>query len=599
MKSLTIQGLPIQSLYTDYVNQKFLVNRSYQRKLVWTIEEKRNFIDTLVNELPIPLFLLATVKDDQLEIIDGMQRLDAIFSFIEQKYKLKDGYFDLSIMADSLAGRDEGRLTQREPILSKDVCRTIANYIVPISKSIHLDRQGIEETFRRINSSGKHLSRQELRQAGAIGKFPDTVRKLSTKLRGDVSHDVLLLNQMSGISITQRRLDYYSVSALDTFWVANQILGPDSIRNSKDEEIIAFLIVDIFSGNSNSINLTAKVLDSYYGYSSNPLAKEPQQKESIATSINRVGTDAIEKQFGVVFSLIYDLLAEAKCDFASLLYKYNLKACKPNLPKVFHVIFSALHEILIRENKEPASLSNLVKSFSGMGDDLFSQSTVNRLEKGEDRKNCVRAVVGRLSPHFSDVKSSNPAYDDWTLRFENILKMSETEQNQYDFKIGLYDLKTGKFNQKLVSKIAQTLTAISNLGPFKVGYVIVGVADCLEDANAHKSYYDVESVGCGRFYVTGIDSEAHRHSQGIDSYMQKVKGAIKSAPVSPPSVMHEILSGMFSRQYHGKEVLIFKIENISEPAFYDDKLYERHMSENITLETFEYASVFGRFQHDK
>lgn len=104
--NLTIQGVHIQTLYTDFLNNKFYVNRKYQRKLVWSIEEKRNFIDTVFRELPIPLFLLAEVEiksEKKLEIIDGMQRLDAIFSFIEQKFSLKDGYFDLSTMADSQA----------------------------------------------------------------------------------------------------------------------------------------------------------------------------------------------------------------------------------------------------------------------------------------------------------------------------------------------------------------------------------------------------------------------------------------------------------------------------------------------------------------
>ena len=80
--ALTIQGTHVQTIYSDFINKRLLVNRNYQRKLVWTISEKRNFIDTLSRELPIPLFLLAEVEFEglnKLEIIDGMQRVDAIF----------------------------------------------------------------------------------------------------------------------------------------------------------------------------------------------------------------------------------------------------------------------------------------------------------------------------------------------------------------------------------------------------------------------------------------------------------------------------------------------------------------------------------------
>lgn len=73
---LSIKGESIQSLYGSYLSETFLVNRRYQRKLVWTIEEKRSFLDSIVNGYPVPLVLLAEVTTDKgrkLEIIDGMQ----------------------------------------------------------------------------------------------------------------------------------------------------------------------------------------------------------------------------------------------------------------------------------------------------------------------------------------------------------------------------------------------------------------------------------------------------------------------------------------------------------------------------------------------
>ena len=45
--NLTIKGENIQRVYEWYCNKKFIVNRKYQRKLVWTVEEKRNFIDSI------------------------------------------------------------------------------------------------------------------------------------------------------------------------------------------------------------------------------------------------------------------------------------------------------------------------------------------------------------------------------------------------------------------------------------------------------------------------------------------------------------------------------------------------------------------------
>jgi uncharacterized protein with ParB-like and HNH nuclease domain len=62
---LSIKGESIQSLYAAYLSKIFLVNRRYQRKLVWTIEEKRSFIDSIINGYPVPLVLLAEVTTEQ------------------------------------------------------------------------------------------------------------------------------------------------------------------------------------------------------------------------------------------------------------------------------------------------------------------------------------------------------------------------------------------------------------------------------------------------------------------------------------------------------------------------------------------------------
>ena len=96
-----ISGKVVERSYEDYRNDQYLVNRRYQRKLVWELEEKQAFIDSLANGYPVPLFLFAKCDykgQERSEIIDGMQRLNAVFSFIENDYSAATGeYFDLSL----------------------------------------------------------------------------------------------------------------------------------------------------------------------------------------------------------------------------------------------------------------------------------------------------------------------------------------------------------------------------------------------------------------------------------------------------------------------------------------------------------------------
>ncbi len=59
-------------------------------------------IDSLKNGYPVPLFLFSVNEHKgqrRQEIIDGMQRLNAIFGFIENEFQINGYYFDLSATA--------------------------------------------------------------------------------------------------------------------------------------------------------------------------------------------------------------------------------------------------------------------------------------------------------------------------------------------------------------------------------------------------------------------------------------------------------------------------------------------------------------------
>jgi len=84
MAELASQPTSIQSVYTWYSEGKLYVNRLYQRKLVWTHLEKQRLIESILKKYPVPAILLAEreAAPGSYEIIDGLQRLHAIVSFI-------------------------------------------------------------------------------------------------------------------------------------------------------------------------------------------------------------------------------------------------------------------------------------------------------------------------------------------------------------------------------------------------------------------------------------------------------------------------------------------------------------------------------------
>jgi hypothetical protein len=245
-QDLTVKGESIEQVYRTYRDKRYLVNRRYQRKLVWSLDEKQSFIDSIARGYPVPIILLAEAKRagvSLFDIIDGMQRLNAIITFIENAYMVStsDGskYFDLETMASTKELLDRGVLQQREPVLSRAECVTIASYTMPLSVYEFSSDGQVEEIFRRINSGGRQLSRQELRMAGSLELFTSAVRITASRVRGDSSTtDELLLNDMAKISISNRELDY-GIPVDDVFWVKQGILTKDQLRESKDEELVA------------------------------------------------------------------------------------------------------------------------------------------------------------------------------------------------------------------------------------------------------------------------------------------------------------------------------------------------------------------------
>jgi uncharacterized protein with ParB-like and HNH nuclease domain len=132
--SLTPRGMSIQEAYRLYSDRKLNVNRRYQRKLVWSENEKSHLIDSIEKEIPIPLFMFAKNdgEGDSFEIIDGMQRLNAILSFIEHQF-LDEGEkcFDIEQFSRAKITRDQEVFSEFPPYiprLSAEDCARFLEY---------------------------------------------------------------------------------------------------------------------------------------------------------------------------------------------------------------------------------------------------------------------------------------------------------------------------------------------------------------------------------------------------------------------------------------------------------------------------------------
>lgn len=585
----------IQIVYDWYKSNKLIVNRKYQRKLVWTIEEKQAFIDSIYQQFSVPLFLLAATKHqgkDAFEIIDGMQRLDAIFSFIENEFPIningKAAYFNLETLANTIVAKDEGVLSQKTPILPREDCVSIVTYQLPFSFAYFQEEAKIEEIFRRINSYGRQLSEQEIRQAGALGKFPNLVRVIASQIRRDSSpSDILSLSQMKEISLSNRRLKY-GVDITSIFWVKQNIITPKNMRISRDEELVAYILTYILM--SPDFNPSRKYLDQLYQYeidSPDNLYTKAEQE------IEKQGFDKIISWFNQVYDQIEYTLKKAPRDFRTILYNDNKAS---GLFRSFQVIFLAIYELMIIERMKISNHNGLLKVLNGLGNKHLN-GIGGEEWNGEYRKQKVQALKGIFKPFFEAVSGSDVAVDNWVSKFENLLSNSKVENSQYDFKISFFDLKDGKtFCKELVGKIVKTLTAMANKGPNEKGYVIVGVADSEQDAKQYKNLYGTDYIVFQGFNISGLNGEISRNFGKRDDFLNRIKTIIKAEPIEG-GVQDYILSNLRLINYYDKDILVFEIASRQDPISYGDKYYHRVLSSSEKISSaVSIKALFDKFK---
>jgi len=591
---LNIRGENIQELYTWYLDGRLVINRRYQRKLVWTIDEKQHLIDTIVRQFPLPLILLAEVHvngQPKFEVIDGMQRLNAIFSFIENKFAFDGKYFDLETMASSKQLLDEGFLVQGEQVLPRKKCAAFANYKIPISTYRIEETDDIDEIFRRINSFGRVLSDQEIRQAGVTGAFSDLVRVLSTSIRGDVSHDdILLLSKMDAISITSKDLDY-GIKVEDMFWVKHGVQLREDIRDSRDEEIISDVIAYVASPEDEKPSSSRQARDAFYGRTrdSAPAAgtKAAARKSEMDALIYRVGIENLQKTIQQTFDTFEELFEDAG-SFRKLLK--NVSA-RHGTSRYFQVVFLALYELVFIEKLKISNAAGVLKSLSGLDRHVDISTGGNWAATNRSRN--IEVVKGLIRKHFKS-NPDDPVAQVGRTEFVNLLTRSKTEAASYDFKQGLHRLDDSKrFDESAFEGVLQTICALANLGKDKIGYVVLGVADKKQDADRIRSIYGNSAKKVGNFHVVGIDREAAFHTN-MDKYMQFIGDKISMSGLSD-EIRIRVAARLAPVDYLGMTSLVIRVEAGKEPCLLGDKVYRRVGAQTVEVNAKEIIQLTRLF----
>lgn len=590
MKTST-DGLSILIAYRNYRKNLFFVNRVYQRKLVWTVSEKELLIDSILKQYALPSFLLSKDENkDTFEILDGVQRLSAIFEFIENKISVNGKYFNVDTFPFAKNLQSKGFFPKlsinKNMLLPADVCTDFLNFTI-LTNTISANSDETIDLFRRINSQGHSLSNQDRRRSGVVTNFATLVDEISTLLRGDVSQRIVNLKDMPSISLDdQRSKKGYKISIEDSFWFKTGILRRDNLVKSEDEEFIADLAASVISG--TPFSASQENFNKLYDPNSS-------MSQSYEMQLNSQGKDTIKERIETVFSFVNSALItnqpNPKTNFQQAVSATN---DNHNPSKyAFYAFFMAFYNLIYRKNKVPSNFTTIWGNITGLESRLAKGS---HSIKVSDRETNITLVEGLLDPGFIFSEDELKKYSDGQI-LKQILEDSSGETERFEFKLGLYSFnpQTQKknFNTKLVSNIAKKATSFANTPSHKSSYIMIGVADSDSDSY-NASDLGIEPFKIGPISIVGIKRDLTLSGKSIDEYYQHYFSALSQEPVSEE--MMTMLKDIKSYTYNGATVLSIKIDNTGKPEPYNGKYYRREGTNTVELSVPDLISLTQNLQ---
>ena len=572
MAELDSSPKAIQSLYSWYSEDKLQVNRRYQRKLVWTQEEKQKLVESILNRYPVPAILLAESEDGGYEIIDGLQRLHTIVSFIETAFPtLTEANFDVAQFPTAKVRLDNGEfeLNDSGAVLTAKEVSTYLDYPLAVSVMRGATPDEIDDVFRRINAYGHRLSDQERRQSGVQDAFAELIREVACTVRGDSSADILSLSQMPAISIDLPMSKHgYEVRAEQVYWVQEGILRSTDLRDSLDEQCLADIAACIISG--QLIERSKSALDAIYEVGS-------QQNQQMLDAVTTYGGDKFSDELKYCMD---EILQVCNAGSSSKLRDILFSSPSSNpFPALFTVLVVALHESLIVGKKRIADYEKVRLALTGLAGGRISTSRGST--SPDERRRNVDTIKGLIAGQLVDDDLRSVYVKASTTDIDSALRRSQIELSAYELKQGLLSLGPGReVSSDLIEKVVRTICGIANIGPSSAGVVMIGVTDKDDDATKVETLDGITPRQVGRRKVVGVRREAAALGESVEDYFSRWKNGIKNSDLSEP-LRSAVLSNLDFNDYFGLGVIVINVPSQSGLSYVGEHVYCREGDDTV------------------
>ncbi len=238
-------------------NGNLEITPKFQRRGVWTPQQRSYLIDTILRAMPVPpIYLRNTYVHDKKrlvhEVIDGQQRMMAVLDFVDGKYAL----------SKSLEAEYAGK---KFLALGKKQQEAIMKFTFTYQAFDAISDTEVYEVFRRMNTYSSPLTKQELRHGRWFGKFSRSCEALASE-----------------------HLE---------FWRTNKIISETAIARMGEVQYASSLLIAQIDGMTNKND----AIDDFYAEYDDKFPHRAQHEKRFRATIDQIvealGDQLVDSQF--------------------------------------------------------------------------------------------------------------------------------------------------------------------------------------------------------------------------------------------------------------------------------------------------------------
>lgn len=201
--NVTKKDFSLYELYRKYKKGQLVLDVDFQRREVWDTTQKNELIESILMGLPLPIFYFQQQDNAVYVVVDGKQRLSAIFQYFDNAFSLRG----LSVLPFMNNKKYKDLEKEYGIYQSQFEDYQIYSHLILPSTPSYL----IFDIFDRVNRGGTKLNKQEIRNALYHGAGLNMIDAVS---RSQVFEDVTKIRyrddkRMKGSYILTRFVSFF------------------------------------------------------------------------------------------------------------------------------------------------------------------------------------------------------------------------------------------------------------------------------------------------------------------------------------------------------------------------------------------------------